>query len=399
MGKIWVLLIFWGLVSFVNLHAQGSSDSTNINFSGFVKADYVYDSRAIVDSRENLFLFYPKDNSDPSHDNPTYNQYAMISRVRADIKGAEIWNARSSAAIEADFSGVSNSDVDGLRLRHAYFKLDWENTSALFGQYWHPLTVPEAFPKVLSLNIGAPFHAFNRGPQVRVEHQQGNFKFIGSIITQRDFANSGPLGYTPSYMYKGGHPDFHGQVHYNQKNWTLGLGGGYKAIAPGQEGLNSDFNSDDKISSFSAVAFLRHETEQSRLVVQSVYGENLYDQLMMGGYTMSRDSINNQIVMQNEPTATIWADYSRSMGKNWNLGLFGGFAKNYTDNGNSDKDYYARGKDIGYVYRLAPRVLKNINNLMAGFEAEYTTAMYQKFEQKDDLAENLRLSLILFYRF
>ncbi|MCF8218105.1 MAG: hypothetical protein K9I29_03695 [Bacteroidales bacterium] len=396
MRKNWVLLFIAGLLSFANLQAQSYSDSTEIKFSGFVKADYVYDSRAIVDSRENLLLFYPKDNSDPSHDNPTYNQYALISRVRADISGAEIWNAKSSAAIEADFSGVSNTDIDGLRLRHAYLKLDWENTSLLFGQYWHPLTVPGVFPKVLSLNIGAPFHAFNRGPQIRVDHQRGNFKFIGSIITQRDFANNGPLGYTPKYMYKGGHPDFQGQIHYSFKNWTLGFGGGYKALAPALE----TFNTDTKIGSYSAVGFIRHETKRSRFVIQSVYGENLYDQLMMGGYTIFNENMNERPVMQNEPTATIWADYSRSFGENWKAGLFAGFAKNYTENIISpDTDCYARGKDIGYVYRIAPRVLKNINNLMAGFESEYTVAMYQKAGQQDDAAENLRLSLILIYRF
>ncbi|MGM0612311.1 MAG: DcaP family trimeric outer membrane transporter [Bacteroidota bacterium] len=395
MRKKRVLLFISGLLSLANLQSQSFSDSTDIKFSGYVKADYVYDSRAIVDSRENLLLFYPKDNSDPSHDNPTYNQYALISRVRADISGAEIWNAESSAAIEADFSGVSNADIDGLRLRHAYLKLDWENTSALFGQYWHPLTVPEAFPKVLSLNIGAPFHAFNRGPQIRIEHQTGKFKLIGSIISQRDFANLGPLGYTPTYMYKGGHPDFHGQLHYSHKNWTLGLGGGYKALAPG---LETD-DTDDKISSFSAVGFIRHETKKSRLVVQSVYGENLYDQLMMGGYTIFKDNTDDGIALQNEPTATIWADYSRSFGENWKAGLFGGYAKNYTGKEYTDADCYARGKDIAYVYRIAPRVLKNINNLMAGFESEYTVAMYQNADQQRDVAGNLRLSLILIYRF
>lgn len=389
------LLLFFTILS-VGLQAQSFLDSTSLKFSGFIKADYVYDSRQIVDSRENLFLFYPKDNSKASHDQSTYNQYALISRLRADISGGRIFNARSSAVLEGDFSGASNADIDGFRLRHAYFRLDWEKTSVLFGQYWHPLTVPGAFPKVLSLNIGAPFHAFNRGPQARLDHRLGKLTLTAVAVTQRDFANNGPLGYSPQYMYKGGHPDFHGQFKLQLGAWTLGAGAGYKAIAP--ELGNKDI--DKTLSAISAVGYLQLKTKRSRLVLQSVYGENLYDHLMMGGYTVfNYDSTNNTVELRNEPTTTYWADYTFKFNSGWSAGCFAGFAQNHSDELYTNANWYFRGAEIDYVYRFAPRIIKNIKNLMAGLEMEYTAALYNHPGQSEDLAENYRLSLVLLYRF
>lgn len=383
------ILIF---TTFINVKSQTFLDSTKLNFSGFIKADYVYDSRQIVDSRENLFLFYPKDNSISDHDESSYNQYALISRLRANIKGPGILGAQSSAALEGDFSGASNNDIDGFRLRHAYFKLDWDKTTALFGQYWHPLTIPVAFPKVLSLNIGAPFHAFNRGPQVRIEHRPGSFKLIGVVTSQRDFANTGPEGYSPKYMYNGGIPDMHAQVHFLPGNWTIGIGGGYKAIAPARE----KYQVNDKLTALSFTGFVKLNTDRSRLVLQAIYGENLYDHLMMGGYSLRQDSMNNQIKMTNIPATTFWADYKINIKNNWNAGVFIGYAVNNQNNLKSGYEYYVRGKDIDFVYRVSPRIIKNIKNIMAGLELEYTAA---KYRYEDVAADNTRLSLILLYRF
>ncbi len=384
------------LFSAVYLSAQADPDSTQLRFSGFIKADYVFDSRQVVDSREGLFLFYPEDNSDPAHDQPSYNQYAFVSRLRAEITGPQILNAASSAVIEGDFSGASNAGVDEFRLRHAYFKLKWKNTTALSGQYWHPLTVPEAFPRTLSLNIGAPFHAFNRGPQARIEHRSGIFKFIAAVVTQRDFSFNGLSGYSPVYMYKGGLPDFHAQLHVSQGKWTLGAGAGYKAIAPAYASTGSN----ERLGALSAVAFAKYESARSGFVLQSVYGENLYDHLMLGGYLLhDYDSLENAFKMTNNPTATAWADYSHKFKNGWVAGVFAGFAMNYYTDDSTDALQFTRGYGIGHLYRISPRLMKNIKNLLLGFEPEYTAALYNGDGKQDDMAENLRLSLILIYRF
>ncbi|MGM0648680.1 MAG: hypothetical protein ACQESZ_09900 [Bacteroidota bacterium] len=393
MNKIIALLI--GLFSLsMSLKAQSYADSTSITISGFVKADYVFDTRQIVDSRENLLLFYPKDNTDAAHDKATYNQYALISRLRANISGVKILNAASEAVIEGDFSGVSNNDIDGFRLRHAYFRLSWDKASVLLGQYWHPLTVPEAFPAVLSLNIGAPFHAFNRGPQLRFEYRPGKFKIIGAVISQRDFANDGPLGYTPQYMYQGGLPDFHAQLHFSIKNWTMGAGGGYKTLAPafGKYGV------DKTLSSFSAVGFVQLQTNRSRLLVQSVYGQNSYDHLMMGGYAMTFDSLTQHVDYRNIPMAAFWADYTFNLNNDWKAGLFLGYTTLNDIQYKNDETLFARGANIEFVSRISPRIIKNVGNLTAGLEGEYTNAWYRDVSA-ENLAENYRLSLIFIYRF
>lgn len=389
--KVALLLVF---ISLQSLIGQNYQDSIDVKLNGFIKADYIFDTHQIVGAREGLFLLYPRDNSDPDQDQSSYNQYALTSRLRTNVEGPDIWGATSKAAIEADFSGVTNADIDGFRLRHAYFRLDWKNTSMLFGQYWHPMTVPEAFPKPLSLNTGAPFHAFSRHPQFRISHQIEPFKIIGVVSTQRDYSNIGPEGYTPDYMIKGGFPSFHGQLHFQTGNWTFGIGGEYKAIAPAlqSKGIGK------KLKSAGGLAFAKLETKNSRLVLEAVYGENLYDQLMMGGYTLfDYDSVNNSIGMRNEPVGTIWADYTYRIGNDWSAGCFAGYGESYFKDTKPDEDRYIRGEDIDYVYRISPRIIKNIKNLTAGIETEYTVAAYNNTEDKN--AENLRVSLIMLYHF
>lgn len=388
------LLLVCLLPGMLLVQAQSWEDSLDVELHGFIKTDYVFDTRQVVEAREGLFLLYPKDNMNPVHDNYSYNQYALTSRLKTSVRGPEILNARSSARVEADFSGVTNADIDGFRLRHAYFRLDWEKTSLLFGQYWHPITVPEAFPKPLSLNTGAPFHAFSRHPQLRISHQWKRLKLIGVVSTQRDYSNDGPLGYTPSYMIKGGIPNFHAQAHLCLGNITLGAGGEYKAVAPALEyqGIKK------RLPALAGVAFAKLGSNRSRLILEYVYGENLYDQLMMGGYILDEHISSNDIKMKNQPTSTIWADYSYQFHSGWKPGVFLGYAQNqFRDPGANNIDYYLRGSGIDDLYRISPRIIKQIKNLMIGVEAEYTLAYYEKHPRPE--AENLRLSLIMLYHF
>ena len=78
--------------------------------------------------------------------------------------------------IEGEFFGTSDADVSGFRVRHAFLKLDWQSSSLLIGQFWHPMFVVEMFPGVVSFNTGAPFQPFARNPQIRFTHSFGDVK-------------------------------------------------------------------------------------------------------------------------------------------------------------------------------------------------------------------------------
>ena len=66
-------------------------EKVKIDFSGFFRADYWYDSRQIVDAIDGLFMLYPKA-PDPDFSGrdinaaPSVNMLAVATRLRAGIK-------------------------------------------------------------------------------------------------------------------------------------------------------------------------------------------------------------------------------------------------------------------------------------------------------------------------
>src|SRR5690606_31164895 len=100
------------------------------------------------------------------------NMLSIHSRLKSVFTGPTLLKARTSVLIEADFYGNENqffSDLNGLRLFNGFMKFEWATTELLLGQYWHPMTIPEYFPKIISFNAGAPFHPVSRNPQIRVK--------------------------------------------------------------------------------------------------------------------------------------------------------------------------------------------------------------------------------------
>ncbi|MDZ7633359.1 MAG: hypothetical protein U5L72_02520 [Bacteroidales bacterium] len=174
--------------------AQEAGQTFGIKFSGFVKTDIFYDSRQSSASnglREGHFYLYPDDilYDDDMNDlnaNPSFHILNIQTRIRGDITGPDAFGAKTSGAIEAEFFGTSESDLNGFRLRHAYVKMDWQKVSLLAGQYWHPMFPAENFPGTVSFNTGVPFLPFSRNPQVRlVYHAREGQLYTGGILTAR----------------------------------------------------------------------------------------------------------------------------------------------------------------------------------------------------------------------
>ena len=58
-----------------------------------------------------------------------FNILSIQSRLTGKITGPDAFGAKTSGQLEGEFFGTADSDVNGFRLRHAFVKLDWENTS------------------------------------------------------------------------------------------------------------------------------------------------------------------------------------------------------------------------------------------------------------------------------
>jgi hypothetical protein len=398
-----------------------------ISLSGFVKTDLFYDTRQVVSIREGHFLLYPENqkpdfNGKDINSKDRFNILSVQTRLTGKITGPDLLKAKTSAMIEADFFGNENqnfSDVNGLRLRHAIVRLNWSTTELMVGQYWHPLFVPECFPDVISFNTGAPFQPFSRNPQIRFTQKLNNFKLIVAAATQRDFISTGPDGPNPKYLSNSVLPDMNLHLQYsriwdNKNEFLLGAGAEYKMLTPRlysqadknlTDGKDTIFYSgDDNVKSFAFSLYSKLRLKPVTIKAYAIYGSNLFDMVMLGGYAVKSVNLSDQGKYYYTPVKnlSIWTEIITN-GKN-QVGIFAGISKNLGTKDNNTGLYYSRGANIKYIYRVSPRIIINLNKVRIATELEYTTAQYGNADVTgivdSDLntESNLRL-LLAFYHF
>ena len=188
-------LLFFFLFLVISTQSQNNTPKYGIDFSGFVKNDFFWDSRQNVTIREGHFLLYPMPISEDADKNDinaksNFNFLSIQSRLSGKITGPDAFKAKTSGLIEADFFGNENTnfaDVNGFRLRHAYVKLNWEKSELIFGQTWHPMFIAGCFPGVVSFSTGSPFQPFSRNPQIKWIRKIGKLSLAISANSQRDF--------------------------------------------------------------------------------------------------------------------------------------------------------------------------------------------------------------------
>lgn len=396
------------------LGAQEDKKDWGIRFSGFVKNDITYDTRQTVNAREGHFLLYPANESldiegTDINAQPEFNMLAIQTRLKGSITAPDALGAKMSGAIEGAFFGHSNADVNGFRLRHAFWKAKWENTELLAGQYWHPMFVTGAYPGTVSFNTGVPFQPFSRNPQVRLTHMFGSIGLMGAVVTQRDFTSIGPKGGSSTYLRNSGMPMFQGRVFYTSKDdagneLLAGLGGGYKLLRPRLESVISDdttYAVDELTGSYQSYAFVKVKREDFTLKTQFTYGQDMTDLLMIGGFGAFEvdDVIKEQYNYTPISTYSFWVD-AHTNGETWQFGLFGGYSGNMGTGEESILFAYGRGSNIASLYRISPRVIYNMGKFRLACEIEHTNAEYgspnyddkMKVEGTDNIA-NTRILL------
>jgi hypothetical protein len=401
------------LIQVIYLKGQEPAKNWTVDLSGFINAQVFLDTRKNVEARAGMFTLYPlKHQYDASgrdiNEKVSFNQASMTTRVRANVKAPEIWGAALTGAVEVDFTGVSNQDLNGLRLREAWINLNWKSTALLFGQYWHPLCIPEAMPKTISLNLGAPYHPFSRHNQIRVQQSIGRFEIIGVAAMQLDYASEGPIGRSPVYMINAAIPNFDLQLHYQTKDGQLiGIGADYKQLLPrlSLELIPGHISrAKEKIHSFAGTLFMKLTSNICDFRWQLLWGQNMTEHIMLGGYIESKvDSTKNRINYANTEQLSTWFDLV-TKGKTLRAGLFVGAARNLGYGDAIEGVYYSRGNDIEYTFRISPRLQFHFNKLMLASEFEYTAAAYGNPDPIGNIADsemvaNFRLLLAVFYFF
>lgn len=200
---------------------------------GFIRNDFYYDSRQNFETASGLFYIIPKDvNENPEGEDlngvPSSGFLSIASRLGVKVYGPLVFKAQSYAQLETDFAGFSGSTTM-LRIRQAFCRLDWEKTSLLMGQTWHPM-FGEVVPTIQSLATGSPFQPFNRSPQVRIDWRARSAKFYLSALYQFQYSSVGPNGSSPSYLVNGKVPELYVGFDWRKNGWLLGAGLDYLQI-------------------------------------------------------------------------------------------------------------------------------------------------------------------------
>lgn len=396
-----------------NASPQATGSAFGIKFSGFLKNDIFYDTRqsgASTGIREGHFYLYPDNilrdvNGKDVNANPSFHILSIQSRLKGDISGPDAFGAKTSGVMEAEFFGTGETDINGFRLRHAFVRLDWEKTSLLAGQTWHPMFPEENFPGTVSFNTGAPFVPFSRNPQVKLKRMLGNLSIALTAYSQRDFVSAGPEGNNNRYMRNSGMPGADLQLRVPAGNsitaWT---GVNYKKLRP-ELRTPVNFATDETIGSFAAYMSVKLVTKPVNISLMGVYAQNATDLMMIGGYAVSgvTDPVRQIHTYTNLNTGNVWADIS-TKGNKLVFGLFTGYSKNLGSADEITGAVYGRGTSIDHLFRISPRAVLTEGKLSFSAEVENTSAAYGSMQSDGKVTgtnsvTNTRILLATIFRF
>lgn len=397
----------------------------NFNFYGYVKTDFIYDTRKMACAREYLVDFYPLDvvldkNGNDINAVHQSNYLSVNTRTGIKIGGPEVWGAKTLAVIETDFYGnIEGASIGMLRLRHAYANFDWGQTAVTVGQTWYPQYVPEVAPEVAAFNGGLPFNPFGWATQFKIKQMLSDalsFSFIA--YKEREFAAPGP-GAANAATINSALPSLHGQFQYRTKNVILGAGAEYKSLQPLT--VSNNQKTSEKINSTSFLAYGKYMNDKISVKAYGITGGNMYNFVTIGGY--SGRTIDNGIETYTaSKTSAAWMEISK-VDKRIAPGLFIGYVKN--NGGSFDATTadptkityanYIRGINSGAtnstrvvddIWRVSGRVDLKHKKFRVTPELEYTAATWGDLSKSTAAATtnltdvaNMRFLLSCVYNF
>lgn len=414
------LILALTMFSAIAVSAQEKEESKfGIKLSGFVKNDFFWDSRQTVSAREGHFLLWPSplvldNNGNDLNGKSSFNFLAVQSRLSVGLKGPDAFGAKTSGLIEGDFFAQANDNINLLRLRHAFVKLNWEHMEIMAGQFWNPLFVTSCFPGTVSFNTGTPLQSFARNPQLRLTYKAGGLTILAAALSQRDYTNVGAAGASSSYLRNSSVPDMHLQIHLGTAkeegtNILGGAGVAYKTIVPRLSSTpnpGTTYAVKEKLSGLTAMAFAKLSTKPITVKFQVRYAENISDLLGISGYGVTgvTNATTGELSYTPLKSMTYWAEMHTN--GNPQVGVFGGFMSN---NGSKEQlsanTVYGRATTIRSLYRISPRVIYNAGKVRVALELEYTSAAYGSNHDafyipgETSDADNLRVLAAIYYFF
>lgn len=355
----------------------------DVNLYGFIRTDYIWDSRKSAQVREYNLNLYPQDevldaNGKDINKAGASNFLSVITRLGVKVKGPNVWGAKTSGTIEGDFFGNTESSIGLFRIRHAHVNLDWSKTSLTLGQTWYPSFIPEVFPGVANFNTGILFNPFGWASQIKVKQNfSKEFSFALTAYKEREFTTPTAItGTQNSASINSSLPTLNGQFQFKNKNWIAGVGAEYKSLQPLT--VSNNLVTKEKANSTSVMGYFKYSDDRFYFKAYGISGGNLYNMVMLGGIAgySTPDQVEKYEVTK---TSAFWVELA-SNNKNTAPGLFFGFTKNNGTGVEGATAFYTRGntvtRGIDNVWRASGRVDFKQNKFRITPEIEYTKATW-----------------------
>ncbi len=370
--------------------APAPTNDYNVSLYGFVRTDYIFDSRKSAMAREDQLNLYPLDvvndaNGKDINAASQSNFLSVTSRLGVKVKGPDVWGAKMSGTLEGDFYANVEANVGSLRLRHAYVNMDWSKTSLTLGQTWYPTFIPEVFPGVANFNTGILFNPFGWATQAKLKQSfSKEVSLTATLYKEREFAAAAVTGTVANAAtINSALPTINAQLQYKGKNVFFGAGFEYKSLQPLTDNVaiagSPKLVSSEKVNSSSVFAYGKYADDTIIIKAYGISGGNLNNLVMLGGFT------GNTVagIQSYDPTKTtaIWIDIA-SNGKTIAPGIFFGTTKN---NGAGTAagtlaQIYGRGlsatRIVDNVWRASGRIDFKKNKFRVSPELEYTAATW-----------------------
>ena len=360
-------------------------------FYGFVRNELYSNTRASMSSFEGVYYLFPLDIKNDAEGNdlnaiPSTYFTAIVSRVGVQMTGPSILKAKTAACIEADFSGIGSTQAL-LRIRQAYFSLDWDTHHLTVGQTWHPL-FGTTMPEMLNLSTGAPFQPFNRSPQIRYQYKtKQGIKLTVAALWQFQYKSNGPEGKSTKYIQQSNIPELYAGIDYQASSgWSAGVGAHMISLKPRTASIVGDktYKVNERMTATSFVAHTNYKKGKVNFAAKTTLASALDFSAVLVGYGISAiDTRTGEQEYTPFRHSASWVSFS--YGTKWKPNLFIGYAKNL-GTGKSlveNAPKYGLGLDIDQLFTVNVGLsYLFLNHWKIGVEYSPSTAWYGSADEK-----------------
>ena len=347
----------------------------SIDWYGFVAAQTFFDTHESASSADGFLYLYPKDKTTvigDDHDRsavPQSSWFGTMARLGFTLKGPEIFGAASRAKAELEFSG--HTAPGSVLYRHAFMALDWDNSTLILGQTWHPMN--DLFPSTVGIAIGSPFNALNRSPQLRYEYyldSEKKTKLTGAAIFQAANATFGPAGKSYNYIRRSMVPMLYAGIDFTLGDLKLGGGLEYQRISPIVD--LADNNKKYYMNGFSGMIQAQYAKDKLSIKAKTLIGHNMSHLGICSGF--GKVASIDYVDFAPLAASSSWAQIQ--YGDELKFGLFGGYMSNWGAGKDLSAIYAAENGTIDKMWRISPNVQYTVGNVVLGCEYELTTVAY-----------------------